>query len=274
MPIIEVNYTPPKRITASALEEMERYGYEDPDQRLFLGNIGIVFAIENYIGASTGLLSDSLLLPKLYGEVGVKSSIGVSIPLLKSRLGTNNLANLNKKYRDHNIGLSYSVSPYAFSYLSLASMGETTKASLDLTSAIWWGASTNWPARSNTVPFSIIMATTTVASTGLGCALGVATFSTLGAPINTQLQCALGGQLASSSMLSGVGAFGSLLNENVSFDHSHGWVNGIRAKLSNATSGLAVEARFEALFSDWHMGRDSLETFGENAINSRAFDNF
>ena len=134
--IIEVNYTPPKRITASALEEMERYGYEDPDQRLFLGNIGIVFAIENYIGASTGLLSDSLLLPKLYGEVGVKSSIGVSIPLLKSRLGTNNLANLNKKYRDHNIGLSYSVSPYAFSYLSLASMGETTKASLDLTSAI------------------------------------------------------------------------------------------------------------------------------------------
>ena len=118
------------------------------------------------------------------------------------------------------------------------------------------------------------MATTTVASTGLGCALGVATFSTLGAPINTQLQCALGGQLASSSMLSGVGAFGSLLNENVSFDHSHGWVNGIRAKLSNATSGLAVDARFEALFSDWHMGRGSLETFGENAIDSRAFDNF
>ncbi len=272
--IIEINYTPPKRILADSLVDMEKYGYQDPEQTLYLGNIGIVFALENYVGSSTPLLSDSLFLPKLYGEVGLKSSIGVSIPLLKDKLSSNHLVNLNNQYRDHNIGLSYSVSPYAFSYLSLMAIGDTTRLSLDLTSAIWWGASTNWPARSNTVPFSIIMAGTTVASTGLGCALGVATFTTLSAPISTESQCALGAQLASGSMLSGVGALGSLMNEDVGFDHSSGWVNGIRVKLANSTSGLAVETRFEALFSDWNMGRGSLTQFGENALNSQAFDNF
>jgi len=265
--IIEINYTPPKRIKASSLDDMNRYDYEDPDRTLFLGKIDIVFALENYIGASTGLLTDALFLPKLYGEVGLKSSIGISIPLLKERLSSNNLKHLNREYRDTNIGLSYSVSPYVFSYLSLISVGTNTKASLDLTSAVWWGISTAWPAKSNTVPFSITMAGITVGSTGIGCIKGTAVLTSMGVPISTQLKCALGAQLASGVLVSGTGALASLSNNNVSFDHSSGWVNGVRVKFSDSTTGLAVETRFEALFSDWRMGVDQLTSFGQRTKN-------
>ena len=268
--IIEINFTPLKRITAGAIKKREKYGYHDPDKRLFLGNINITFAIENYLGASSPI-SNIFLLPKIYAELGVKSSIGITIPLLKERLSSNSLAHLNNKYRDNNIGLSYGVSPYGFSYLSLLSIGETTKVSLDVTSAIWWGISTKWLAKSNTVPFSVMMAGMTVSGGALGCSNGVAALTAVGAPISTQLKCALGAQLYTGTMLSTAGALTSKSSKDVGFGHSRGWVAGVRVKVANKTTGMAVETRFEALFSGWDLGRNSIENFGQRMVNSRAF---
>ena len=262
--IIEVNYTPPKRITAAALDDMTKYGFEDPNQTLYLANMDIVFALENFIGTGTDLLNSAFLLPRFYGEIGIKSSIGISIPLLKESIDKNNLANLNNRYRDKNIGLSYSVSPYLFSYLRLLSSGgEQAKVSLDSTSAVWWGMSSSWPAKSNTVPFSVMMATSTLISSGVGCAAGYAMMSSAGVPISPTLQCALGAQMASGTVVSGLGTIGSKSNDFVSFNKSSGWVNGIRVKAEEDSTQLAVEVRFEALFKDWRMGTDQLPAFGQ-----------
>lgn len=265
--IIEVNYTPPKRIKADDLVDRENYGYDDPDQNLFLGNIGIVFAIENYIGVGTELLKDAFLLPKVYGEVGLKSSFGISIPLLKESVSANNLANVDKKYRDNNMSLSYSVSPYLFNYLGLVSIGDTLKASIDFTSAVWVGNTVYWKAK--TVPFSIMMAGVTIGSSGVGCVKGATILAKL--PISTQLKCAIGAQVASGVMVTGTGFLASLNNDNINMDQGSGWVNGVRVKVAHKLSGLAAETRFEALFSDWTIGVNGLKAFTGNINNSNAF---
>jgi len=262
--IIEVNYTPPKRIKASSLDDMSKYGYQDPEQTLFLGNISIVFALENYIGAgSKDMLGQAFLLPTLYGEVGIKSTIGISIPLLKDSIDKNNLANLNNRYRDKNIALSYGVSPYIFNYLRLLTSAGNSKVSMDGTSAVWWGMTTSWPAKSNTVPFSVMMATTTLISSGVGCATGYSIMSSIGVPISPALQCAVGAQMASGTIVSGLGAIGRRSNDFVSFTKKSGWVNGIRIKAEDKATKTAVEVRFEALFKDWRMGTDQLPAFGK-----------
>lgn len=272
--IIEVNYTPPKRTTSkkAKLGDLTKYGYPDPDQKLFLGNIGIVFALENFAGATSEELTDALHLPAIAGELGVKSSIGISIPMLNNKFYANNLPHINKKYRDDNIKLSYSVSPYVFSLISIFNGGTTLKTTLDLTSSIWWGIGTEWPAKSKTVPFSITMAGITIGSTGVGCAKGVSMLTAAGAPISMQLKCALGAQLASAVLVSGTGALVSLTDKNVSIDQSSGWVNGVRIKFKIPSAGFAVETRFEALFSNWRTGSESIKTFGKSAINAFAFD--
>lgn len=253
--IIEVNYTPPKRIKAKDIENRTKYGYHDEDKTLYLGNIGIVFAIENYVGVSTPALNAAIFLIKFYGEVGVKSSLGISIPLLRKSAMGNNLANIDSKYRDKNISLSYSVSPYVFNYTSL--LGFETgnfKGSIDQTNAIWGGLSVGWPANTGTIPLSLSLAGITIASSGIGCVKGMALFSSTGTPITPQMQCALGAQFASGLAVTGTGVLASLSNSNVSVTPGSGWVNGIRVKFQETNVNVAAEARFEVLFSKWKIG--------------------
>lgn len=259
--ILEVNYTPPKRIKAGVLSSSDRrkYGYHDDlNKNLYLGNIGISFAIENFIGGGASNPYLGPLFPNVYGELGVKSSFGISIPLLKDSVSANNLANVNTNYRDDKMSLSYSVSPYAFAYLGLLSLGDTFKVSLDSTSALWVGNTVSWKA--NTIPFSIMMAGITIASSGVGCAKGAMIFSTV-ATISNEMKCALGAQVASGLLVTGTGYLATQFNDNLAVEQGVGWVNGIRLKVANSTTGIAAETRFEALFSKFNMNPNGLKAF-------------
>lgn len=267
--IIEVNYTPPKRIKAGDLDDMGRYGYSDANQTLYSANIGVNFAIENYVGASSQFVAlfpipmptpvgdVPVITPstKIYGEVGIKSTLGVSIPLLKDSSNYyDGLTNVNASYRDNNIKLSYSVSPYVFGYQSLFNkkLGNVG-LQLDQTGSAWAGVSTSWPVNTATIPISITMAGLTLASANVGCATGLVLFNAAGSTLSEAVECGLGAQIASGGIVTGVGALFNLFDPNITFEAGNGWVHGIRVKagfpVGNASAG--IETRFEALNKRW-----------------------
>lgn len=268
--IIEVNYTPPKRIKAGDLNDMGKYGYSDSNQTLYKGSIGINFAIENYIGASAvfgTLLVTAIPTPdgyipsptptpsmKFYGELGIKSTFGISFPLLKENFNGSGLTDVNGAYRDDNIRLSYEVSPYGFGYQSLVnSLSRLAPVSLQLdqTASIWAGVGTSWPANTGTLPISLTMAGLTLASSSVGCATGLVMFNALGSPLSEAVECALGAQIASGGVVTGAGFVLSLFDPNITFKTSQGWVHGIRVKagMPIGDASLGIETRFEALYS-------------------------
>jgi len=266
--IIEVNYTPPKRIKAGDLDDMGKYGFSNANQTLYEGNIGVNFAIENYVGSSlafNSLIVTAIPTPigylptltpsmKVYGEVGIKSTFGISFPLLKEDFYGSGLTNINGTYRDNNIKLSYSVSPYVFGYQSLVnSLGKLSPVTLQLdqTASVWAGMTTSWPANTATLPISITMAGLTLASANVGCATGLVLFNIAGSTLSEAVECGLGAQIASGGIVSGAGYILSLFDPNITFKTGEGWVHGIRIKagvpIGNASAG--IETRFEALYS-------------------------
>lgn len=261
--IIEVNYTPPKRVKAGDLSDMSKYGYNDADQALYLANIGVNFALENYIGAGSPVSLPILGLPiptfqKLYFELGLKSTLGISFPLLKTSTSYyDGFTNVNNDYLADNVRLSYSVSPYAFMYESMfnSKFGTPVTLQLDTTQSIWAGVTTSWPANTATIPISITMAGITIASSGVGCVKGIVALSALGLPLSQSVQCLLGAQVASGTVVTGAGALFSLFNPNITFTPATGYVGGIRAKVSTSAGAVSagVEVRFEILNSDWTM---------------------
>lgn len=267
--IIEVNYTPPKRIKAGDLDDMGRYGYSDANQTLYSASIGVNFAIENYVGAPSEFLSFfAIPMPtpigdmpaittsmKLYGEVGIKSTLGISFPLLKDTTNYyDGFVNVNNNYLENNIKLSFSVSPYAFGYQSIVKKKlSSVDLQLDQTASAWLGVTTSWPANTATIPISITMAGISIASSGVGCLKGIALFSSITTSLSQPVQCALGAQIASGTVVSGAGALFSLFDPNITFEPGAGWVHGIRVKagfpVGNASAG--IETRFEALNKRW-----------------------
>lgn len=266
--ILEVNYTPPKRIKAGDLNDMEKYGYSDANKTLYKGSIGVNFAIENYVGSSiifssilvTGIPTPMEYQPsltpsmKVYGELGIKSSFGVSFPLLKENFNGNGLTNVNGAYRDDNIRLSYSVSPYIFGYQSLFhSLNRLSPVTfqIDQTASVWAGVSTSWPANTATLPISLTMAGLTLHSATLGCATGLVLFNLVGSSLSEAVECGLGAQIVSGAVVNGAGLIMSLFDPNITFKAGEGWVHGIRIKtgVPIGNTSLGLETRFEALYS-------------------------
>lgn len=267
--VVEVNYTPPKRVKAGELDEMEKYGFTNADQTLYLAEIDIRMSLENFIG--TDIKGDvvffnisSLSMPVGWGikqnfKLSLKSNFGITFPLLKESMSGSGFTNVNEDFRDDNIRMFYDIAPQIKHYnnfflYKLGALG----VQLDQINSVWAGVKTSWPANTASIPIAITMAGITVASSGVGCVKGVVAFSSMGLPISQTSQCILGAQLASGTVVSGAGALFSLFDPNITFAPGSGWKHGIRLKVENDFGNIKAggEVRFELTNKKWDMAFD------------------